>query len=66
MIGFTEVQHCQYRAWHRVLLEAISYCLDYISDLIFTAPTFTKPSLELTEQILRLSQVVKTISKYSF
>ena len=51
---------------HWALLETIFHCLYHPCNLIFTAPTFTKSSLELAEQIYGLDDVVKTISKNMF
>ena len=57
VVCFVEVKKCQYGAFHRALLESIFDCLNYSGDLIFTAPTFTKTSLESTEHVVGFSNI---------
>ena len=36
---------------------------NYLSNLIFTAPSFTKTSLELIEQVVGFNDIIETVSK---
>ena len=65
-VCFAEIKKCQYGALHLALLEAIFNCLDYLSNLIFTDPSFTKTGLESTEQVVGFNNVVETVSKDAF
>ena len=49
--------------FHLTLLKTISYCLNYLGDLIFAAATFTKICLGLAEQVVGFGSVVEMISK---
>ena len=41
-------------------------CLDYLSNLIFTAPSFMKTGLELAEQVVGFGNIVETVRKNMF
>ena len=48
------------------MLEAIFDCLDYSSNLIFTAPSFLEISLKSTEHVAGFGNIIETIRKNMF
>ena len=66
MISFSKIKKCQYRAFHWGMLKAIFDCLDDLSNLIFTASSFMKTDLKLTEHVVGFGNIVKTVGKNTF
>ena len=52
VVCFAKVEKCQNGALHQALLKSILDCLNYSGDMIFTAPTFMKTSLELAKHVV--------------
>ena len=57
---------CQYRVFHLALLESIFDCLDYSSNLIFTALSFLETGLESTEHVVGSGNIPEAIRNNTF
>ena len=65
-VSYAKVEKCQNRALHRALLKSILDCLNYLGDLIFTALTYTKTSLESTKHVVCFNNIIQAIGYNTF